>query len=460
MNGQMMEAARKEVRDKFGAALESKASDQMVVKLAGLALPGAEAAIPTQGAVLEFESEDLVERTRAAREEIEAIPEWRGFRERMLGAAPEVRRQSSAQALVRPQVVQEAKRRFRDDTRGVRETLEKARAEAPGLEMLGAAEPVVETCWLNSTMRTASTSPALAEVAADEKLKHLDVPRQLVLDISATTKVVGAPAFRQRSGATGHGVVVAVIDTEVAVGHPAFGGRAQQKTSFAAEPIGNPRRHGTAVAGIVASEDRTYTGVAPEATIFAYKIFPYGTDFEGALAIQQALEDGAQIANCSWGAGRASDGTSREAVACNNAWALGLTIVKSAGNDGPPSGTLTSPADAEGVIVVGATNREGTRVEDYSSRGPTSDGRHRPHLVAPGGDENIRGIISARPEGGFGDARWGTSYATPHVAGLLALLLEADPTLGPDELREKLLERCNELDGFAIDDQGAGLVKF
>ena len=82
--------------------------------------------------------------------------------------------------------------------------------------------------------------------------------------------------------------------------------------------------------------------MAPEATIYNYKVlatnpFLGGDDFDGALAIQQAVEDGAHIANCSWGAGPAGDGTSREAIACNEAWTLGLMIVKSAWNRAPPA---------------------------------------------------------------------------------------------------------------------------
>ncbi|MFQ5525987.1 MAG: S8 family serine peptidase [Thermoanaerobaculia bacterium] len=463
MNGHMMEAARAEVRNKFGAALEAKASDQMIIKLAGLSLPGAEAAIPTQGAILEFHPENLGERARTAQAAIEEMPTYRQFQESIREAAPEVRRQSSSHSLVRAHLVQDAKSRFHQNSRSVREALEKAESATVGaaaIEAAGPAGPVVETCWLNGTMRSVSTSPALAEVAGDENLKYLDVPRRLVLDISETPGVIGAPALRQQSETTGEGIVVAVIDTEVAVAHPAFGGRAEQKANLSSQALGSPSRHGTGVAGIIASEDSEFTGVAPGATIFAYKIFPSGTDFEGALAIQTALENGAHVANCSWGAGLASDGTSREAVACNNAWGLGLTIVKSAGNRGPGGQTLTTPADAEGVIVVGATGRDGSRVEDYSSRGPTSDGRHRPHLVAPGGTRFVQGITSTAPLGGFADAGPGTSFATAHVSGLLALLLEADPVLGPDELRTAILASCTPLAGGAVDDQGSGLPGF
>src|SRR5262249_48295813 len=134
-----------------------------------------------------------------------------------------------------------------------------------------------------------------------------------------------------------------------------------------------------------------------------------GDDFDGALAIQQAVEDGVHIANCSWGAGPVREVPSREARACDEAWALGLAIVKSAGNNGPAGHTLTTPADANGVIVVGATEREGTTVQDYSSRGPARS-NVRPHLVAPGGIAGGAGITSCLVGGGFGDCGAGTSF--------------------------------------------------
>ena len=183
----------------------------------------------------------------------------------------------------------------------------------------------------------------------------------------------------------------------------------------------------------------------------------HADDFQGALAIQQALEDGVRVVNCSWGTGPASDGTSREARACNTAWSFGLVIVKSAGNSGPGVSTLTGPADAEGVIVVGATDRPGAVVQDYSSRGPTAGGQARPHVVAPGGTSEA-GIVSALVGGGIGDAGAGTSFAAPHVTGLAALLVGREPQLTPPRVRDRIVASCTALDGVDQNTQGAGLV--
>ncbi len=274
--------------------------------------------------------------------------------------------------------------------------------------------------------------------------------------------VVGATKYRKDTGFSGKGVVVAVIDTEVDRCHPAFENRVLNKRNFSGEDWGNPQPHGTNVAGIIAARDARYSGMAPETTIYSYKLFPVHSskpeDFHGACAIQQALEDGARIANCSWGSTAKTDGTSREVRACNRAWACGMTIVKSVGNVSPASPLVTCPADARGVIVVGATDRRGTVVLPDSCRGPTLNGKICPDLVAPGGDTSDD-ITTCVPGGGFDTTKRGlTSLAAAHVSGVLALLLEAEPDLTPDEQREQLLCLCEELPKGDENVQGKGLV--
>jgi serine protease AprX len=249
----------------------------------------------------------------------------------------------------------------------------------------------------------------------------------------------------------------------VAAAHPALDGRVVQRANYTREPWGHPADHGTAVAGIVGSSDALATGMAPGATIYNYKVlatnrFLNGDDFDGALAIQQALEDGVDVVNCSWGAGPVREMKSREARACDTAWALGLAIVKSAGNLGGSGATsITTPGDADGVIVVGATDRHGISVQQYSGQGPTPTGTVRPHLVAPGGSPE-EGIVSCLVGGALGEVGYGTSFAAPHVTGLIGLLLEAHPMLTPDEIRNTVVAACKQLPDGEPNSQGAGLV--
>lgn len=321
---------------------------------------------------------------------------------------------------------------------------------------------LTEVCWLNQTVRTIAGPKSLAEVAADPQITRLDLPRRLEAEIRDTGKLLFAPQYRLKFSRKGKGVIVAVIDSEVASNHKAFGKRIVHRSNFTKEPWGNPHKHATGVAGIIGSADEVFAGMAPAVTLYNYKVLATepslnADDFGGARAIQKALEDGVQIANCSWGAGPAGDGTGREARACNTAWNLGLTLVKSAGNKGPGANTLTTPADAKGVIVVGATGKNGKKVEDYSSRGVLPSGERRPHLVAPGGTLNGDGIMSCLLAGGFDDIGAGTSFATPHVTGLLALIVEEKPSLSPDEQRNLVIKLSKKLSGTAAGAQGAGL---
>ena len=466
--------ARTRIHDRFGADLANKASASFCLAFGRpVAEPafGFEAVEPLQPAatVIEFKpEEEKVSRTWQAAEAVRRGEAWGRVREALKGM------EESAVMLVPGQLLRQAKvRTLRDDFyRSAGPVCDEIERSSRGMFRPGpeaTASPrtpsaVTELCWLNRTVRTWTDPRVLAEVAAAPDITTIDLPRRLEPDIRVTGNTVGARLFRERRTRSGRGIVIAIIDSEVALRHPAFQDRVIHKQNYSLELWGNPGAHGTAVAGIAAANDANFLGMAPEATIYNYKVlatnrFLNADDFGGALAIQQALEDGAHIANCSWGVGPARDGTSREARACNAAWALGLTIVKSAGNNGPGARTLTTPADADGVIVVGATDREGTAIQDFSSRGPTGHqpGRERPHLLAPGGTP-VRGIDSCLPQGGFGDCGHGTSFAAPHISGLLALILEGDPDLTPDELRDLLVSRCTRFQGADGNIQGAGLI--
>ncbi len=317
---------------------------------------------------------------------------------------------------------------------------------------------LTKTCWLNQTVKTIADRKTLAEAALDFRITKLDIPKKLIPEIHETGKTVCAPEYRKKFSLSGKGIVVAVIDSEVFLDHKALANRVVHRENYTKEPWGHPANHATGIAGIIASDDLEFTGMAPEATIYNYKVLSANPalnsdDFQASCAIQKALEDGAHIANCSWGIDEAKDGSSRESRAVNNAWEYGLTVVKSAGNKGPRSKSITTPGDADGVIVVGSTTKNGMKVELTSSRGPFASGKNRPHLVAPGGSVR-EGIFSCLSAGGFGNVGVGTSFAAPHVSGLLALILEQNPSFSPEEQRNYLLKLCSKIDGFVLDDEG------
>lgn len=469
---------RNRVRNDFGNTVSQKASDAFVA-LYGAASEsafGVEAFNPGPGAlgprvptILEMTArlpakgiESLSKESRANAQKVTAdLFRQVGEEHAELYAITALRRRS----------IEKARDEFLLECGGVLDELGKASGGPLGplseaVTMRAPQAQIVEACWLNNTVRTAADARTVAVVADDPRVEMIDVPRRLSEEIGASIGLLGVPAFRTNNKVTGRGVNVAVIDSEVSRLNLAFGARVIHKANFTKEPWGNPGSHGTAVAGIIGASSTSLSGVSPEVTIFNYKVLASvaalnADDFGGALAIQQALEDGAHVANCSWRAGPATDGSSREARACDTAWALGLIIVKSAGNAGPGPSTLTTPADAEGVIVVGATDRSGGRVESYSSRGPFRNTAgvvvSRPHLVAPGGSPDDS-MTSCVVSGGFGSCGHGTSFAAPHVTGLIALLLSLSPDMSPDEIREDVITRSTRLSGFNDNDQGAGIV--
>jgi serine protease AprX len=454
---EMLQDARRYVRASLGGDLEEKASDEFCIAVLSSQVAG-----PPAGAIAALEVLETVAPSFGPGPVATVLEFEHGT---ATGSATE------AEAAGDPATRQTRIKAMRDSSYQVVGTVyDEIERLTGGLlradrEVVGAPRIpslVTQVCWLNRTVRAWTDPHSLTEIAAHEGLERIDIPRRLLPDASINMVAIGAPAYRERTGISGDGLTVAVIDSEVAPAHPALAGRVVHRRNYTTEPWGNPGAHGTAVAGIIGADDIEHTGVAPRVTIYNYKVLATnrtanGDDFAGTIAVQQALEDGVDVANCSWGIGPADHGTSREARALDAAWALGLTIVKSAGNRGPGQTTITSPADAEGVIVVGATDLDGTVIEDYSSRGPTPDGRHRPHLVAPGGSR-AKPMACCLVQGGFGDAGFGTSYAAPHASGAAALLV-AKEALPPDEVRERLVSNCRPVPNFGPDEQGAGLLQ-
>jgi serine protease AprX len=467
--------SRNRVENQYGKELASKASDVFCLAF-GRQTPqvfaafeeGIAEAPPTSAIVVEFvPQQERIEEARNAAEEVKRAPAWGRLRESLEEVrTPELRLQTGR--LLRQAAIESVRDDFYKTAGPITAEVERSarnlfRSGPEAVASSTTPSAVTEICWLNRSMRTRLDPRSLAEVAADPQVEGVDLPRRLEAEIGTTSGIVGATRFREEKGRSGKGVIIAIIDSEVTLRHPALKGRVIHKQNYTNEAWGNADKHGTAVAGIAASSDDDFVGMAPEATIYHYKVlatnrFLNADDFGGALAIQQALEDGAHVANCSWGAGSVRAAKSREARAADTAWELGLAIIKSAGNAGPGESTLTTPADADGIVVVGGTDREGTVVQDYSSRGPLPSGMERPHLVAPGGIFLGRGIDSCLVGGGFGDCGAGTSFAAPHVTGLLALILEGDPDLTPAQQRERLLSACTPLHGVDGNTQGAGLV--
>ncbi|MCF6237886.1 MAG: S8 family peptidase [Candidatus Marinimicrobia bacterium] len=113
--------------------------------------------------------------------------------------------------------------------------------------------------------------------------------------------------------------------------------------------------------------------------------------------------------------------------AANIAAERGILVVNSASNDGPSPGSIWPPADSPQALIVGAINSDGD-IMSWSSRGPTYDGRLKPDVVAMGAAVYMASSINSYRTSN------GTSFSTPLIAGLAALLIQAHPQLSPDSI--------------------------
>lgn len=208
--------------------------------------------------------------------------------------------------------------------------------------------------------------------------------------------------------------------------------------------------HGTHCAGSVGSDGTagTQAGVAPDYTYGAHRLYMYG-NHTGELSVwaswQGAVDSGVDcVSNSlgwidSWNPDKPTWQTNAQ-----NAIAAGVTLVIAAGNEGPGAQTLRCPGDVPEVITVGATNSSDV-IASFSSRGPSTDYGDtviKPDVSAPG--VSIKSCYTSS-DTAYADGWNGTSMATPHVAGAVALLLEADPTLTPAQLKQILEDTAVEL---------------
>jgi serine protease AprX len=241
--------------------------------------------------------------------------------------------------------------------------------------------------------------------------------------------------------------------------------------------------HGTFVAGIIAGSGKTsngkYVGVAPRSRLVNVRV----SDDQGMMresdlvaALQWVLEKkdkyNIRVVNLSLNSSQPqSYHTSPLDAACEILWFNGIVVVVSAGNNG--TGNLYPPANDPFVITVGATDDGGTVtladdvVAPWSAYGQSEDGRPKPDLVAPG--TNVIGLLPDNDHLNMGrahpnnrvDATYfrmsGTSVAAPIVSGAVALLLEHEPGLNPDQVKYRLKASAVGSSGWAgYDPQRAG----
>ena len=204
--------------------------------------------------------------------------------------------------------------------------------------------------------------------------------------------------------------------------------------------------HGTHVAGTIAAVDNTVgvVGVAPQASLLAAKVLNrQGSGYlsDVIAGIDYCVQNGAKVVSMSLG-------SSSDVQALHNAvdaaYADGVLLVAAAGND--YGGAVSYPAAYDSVVAVSATDSN-NNLASFSNVGPEVE------LAAPGVS-----ILSTYKDGGYATLS-GTSMATPHVSGVAALAIQANPLMSNVEVRALLQNTADDLGAVGKDNLfGYGLV--
>ncbi|WP_169332855.1 S8 family serine peptidase [Effusibacillus pohliae] len=332
-------------------------------------------------------------------------------------------------------------------------------------------------------------------------LQSVYADKQLHYFLDKSVAQIGAAKNRTTPsmGYSGKGVGVAVVDSGIDGTHPdlKFGSRVIQNvkvvgnetvSDFVAPSYlegvpdtDNAGGHGTHVAGIIGGDGTAsggrYEGVAPAANLI-------GVSAGATLLITAAVEGldyvlthqyqyNIKVVSNSWGTTGSFDPNDPINQATKILHDRGITVVFAMGNEGPSANTQNPYAVAPWVIGVAAGTKDTGLLADFSSRGIRDDALYHPTITAPGVD-----IISARakqsvltPLSASKDAAMiqtayqpyyttmsGTSMATPHISGVVALLTEANPALTPDQVKQILMDTATRMPGYQAFEVGSGFV--
>jgi serine protease AprX len=354
------------------------------------------------------------------------------------------------------------------------------------------------------------TRAEFAKLVNDTAVTHISQDLPVVADMAVTNKVTRADAIWAGTsgllgigaipGYKGAGIGVAVLDSGIAT-HSAIGTRVVGRVNLvSSEPgvTGDPFGHGTHVAGMIGGANlkttSTYSGgSAPAVKFIDVRVLGrtgvgYTSDVLAGIdwAIANRAKYGIRVLNLSLGHPVAEPAaTDPLCIAVERAVKAGIVVVTSAGNYGvtptgaPVLGGITSPGNSPAAITVGAVDTKGTlstsddQVAAYSSRGPTRfDFTVKPDVVAPG-----TRIVSLEASGsylaktyptyhvaGTGSNAYlrlsGTSMAAGVVSGGVALLLNAEPSLTPAQVKVVLQTGARFIPSAGLIAGGTGSVDF
>jgi len=331
-------------------------------------------------------------------------------------------------------------------------------------------------------------SNSIATELTVEQLQRLDEERELlneielirlvkqddVLCLHNSTRVIEArPYVWGVLGYSGKGINVAILDSGIDKKHPALQGKITAEIStVAGEDVDVPSDHGTHCAGIIASQNKYRQGVAYGANLINVKVLTAGGSGDHTWVekgMEAAYKLGADVVSMSLGwshiyhGWQCDDGRCSLCKAAQALVNLGVVVVVAAGNENNIAATSTPPVDTSlrcpgqcrDVITVGSVDNN-KKLANSSSVGPPSyhegwvyrlhfpssiyfplpqSGEEwwtKPDVCAPG--VNIHSTVL----NGKWDSKSGTSMAAPHVAGIAALMLEKQPGLPPQTVKNMI----------------------
>ncbi len=239
--------------------------------------------------------------------------------------------------------------------------------------------------------------------------------------------------------------------------------------------------HGSFVAGLIAASGSNsggkFSGVAPGAQILGMSAGDLNLTYVLAgfdYLLDRGASYNARVVNCSFSADTVFDFNDPVNIATKLLTENNVSVVFSAGNNGPGNGTLNPYAAAPWVISVGATDEKG-KLAGFSSRGIFGSRQFSPTLVAPAvnvaslrattSQTGISGIANGADttrltpgELPFYTTASGTSFSAPQVAGTIALMLETNPNLTPAQIKNILQNSATPLPPYFRHEVGAGML--